>query len=191
MEENTNKGLEQNTQTEEQTVKTYSEEEVAQLIQSEADRRVTQALKKAEEKFNKKMSEAEKLHDMDEAQRETYKLNQRIAELEELNKNYALAENKATLAKALSERGLPVQFVDYLVGEDAETMMNNVTEFEKAWKASVQDAVTAQLAKGTPRGNGTGKQSALTKEAFAKMTLAQQTELYNTNKALYMELSKR
>lgn len=173
-------------------VKTYTEEEVAALVQSEADKRVTQALKTQQEKFEKKMSEAEKLRNMDESQQEKYKLEQRIAELEEANRAFSLAENKATLAKALADRNLPVQFVDYLVGEDAEVMMSNVNEFEKSWKAAIADAVSAKLSTsgGVAKG-GTVKQTGITKEEFQKMTLAQQSELYQTNKQLYLELSKR
>ena len=173
-------------------VKTYTEEEVAALIQSEADKRVTQALKTQQEKFEKKMSEAEKLRNMDESQQEKYKLEQRIAELEEANRAFSLAENKATLAKALADRNLPVQFVDYLVGEDAEVMMSNVNEFEKSWRAAIADAVSAKLSTsgGVAKG-GTVKQTGITKEKKKKMTLAQQSELYQTNKQLYLELSKR
>ena len=175
----------------EEEVKTYTEEEVLKLIQSESDKRVSQALKTQKEKFEKKISEAEKLRNMDETQQTQYKLEQRIEELEELNRKYALAENKATLSKALAERNLPVQFVDYLVGDDAEEMMQNLTDFEKVWKAAVTDAVSTQLAKGAINlKSASTKQSGLTKEEFHKMSLAQQQELYNTNKELYDELNK-
>lgn len=185
------KNNEQGAEPEVKDVKTYTEEEVLKLIQSEADKRVSQALKTQQAKFEKQMSEAEKLREMDESQRETYKLQQRIAELEEANKAFALAENKATLARSLSERKLPVQFVDYLVADDAEVMMANVNEFEKVFKAAVNDAVSAQIAGKVPRGTADKAQGTLTREDFAKMTLAQQSQLYATNKQLYMELSKR
>lgn len=166
-------------------------EQIQKMIQSESDRRTNQALEKQRQKFEKQMSEAEKLRTMDESARETYKLEQRIKELEELNSAYMLSENKATLAKALSERGLPITFVDYLVAQDADAMMNNVNEFEKAWKAAINDAITVQL-KGSSKPNGASvSQTGLTKEQFKKMSMAQQAELYNTNKTLYMELSKR
>ena len=41
-------------------VKTYSEEEVARMLQAEADRRVSQALAKQQAKFKQQMDEAEK-----------------------------------------------------------------------------------------------------------------------------------
>lgn len=174
-----------------ETEQTFTLADVERLIQSESDKRVTQALKTQQQKFEKQMSEAEKLREMDESQKETYKLQKKIEELEEANKAFALAENKATLAKALADRHLPVQFVDYLVGEDAEAMMNNVQEFERAWKAAIADEVSARLATGTTVKGGTVKQQGLTKDAFRKMTLKQQAELYETNKELYLELSRR
>ena len=40
----------------------------------------------------------------------------------------------------MANRGLPIEFVDYIVAEDAETMMENITTFERAFKSAVADA---------------------------------------------------
>ena len=56
----------------EETVKTYTQEEVEALLQSEADRRVTAALKKAEMKNQAKIKEAEKLAQMNEQEKYAY-----------------------------------------------------------------------------------------------------------------------
>ena len=46
---------------------TYSEEQVMEMLQRETDRRVSAALKKQEQKFQRQMAEAEKLRNMDES----------------------------------------------------------------------------------------------------------------------------
>ena len=73
------KGLEQNNSTQQtegnSEPKTYTEAEVQALLQAEGDRRVSSALKKQQKAFENKMAEADKLRNMDEAQRREYEFN--------------------------------------------------------------------------------------------------------------------
>ena len=188
-EQNTNTNVETGAE-EVQEVKTYTQEEVDKLLQQETDRRVTSALKKQQKKFEDERAEAEKLKDMDEAQKREYEFEKRVAELEAKEREFALTQNKLSASKVLADRGLPVQFVDYIVAEDAETMMTNINEFEKAWKAAISDAVNARLATPAPKGS-TVSQTGLTKEQFSKMTVSQQSELYRTNPELYKQMTTR
>lgn len=195
MEDNTNISNETNTGTdttvtENQVEKTYTEKDVMELLQRETDRRVTAALKKQQASFETKMAEAEKLRSMDESQRKDYEYNQKVAELEQREKEFNLAQNKLEASKVLANRGLPVAFVDYIVADDADTMLDNINTFEKAFKAAVADAVSKKLASPTPKSSSV-KQTGITKEEFQKMNLAQQAEIYKTNPALYKELTTR
>lgn len=84
MSELENKGME-NQQTPDEgadTPKTYTEEEVRALLQQEGDRRVSQALNKQRKEMEKKQAEADKLREMDEAQRKEYEYNKKVEELE-------------------------------------------------------------------------------------------------------------
>ncbi len=190
MENNNDKGME-TTQTPNegaQTPKTYTEEEVRALLQQEGDRRVSQALNKQRKEMEKKQAEAEKLREMDENQRREYEYNKKVAELEQKERDFAIAQNKLEASKVLANRGLPVQFVDYIVADDADTMMTNIDNFEKAFKSAVADAVAARIAQPTPK-SGSATQTGLTKEQFRKLTLAQQAEIYTTNPTLYRDLT--
>ena len=75
--------------------KTYTQEEVDALLQSEADRRVSQALKKQEAKYQSQMKESEKLARMNEQEKFAYQLEQRELAIAEKEKALAIAENKA------------------------------------------------------------------------------------------------
>lgn len=174
----------------EATTKTYTEAEVQLLLQQETDRRVTSALKKQEAKWQKEKAEADKLRDMDAAQRKEYEYEKKVEELEAREREFALTQNKLSASKVMAERGLPINFVDYIVAEDAETMMNNITEFEKAWKAAISDAVSAKLASPAPK-TASSSQTGLSKEEFAKMSISQQSELYRTNPELYKQMTAR
>lgn len=193
MENNTNTGAEvtatENVNVNEE-VKTYTQEEVDKLLQQEADRRVTSALKKQAEKFEREKAESEKLRDMDEQQRKEYEYEKKVKELEDKEREFNLMQNKLEASKIMGEHGLPVSFVDYIVAEDAETMMANITNFETQWKAAVADAVSARIAQPAPKGSNVS-QTGLTKEAFKKMSLAQQSEIYRTNPELYKQLTAR
>lgn len=194
MENMTNTGVEENATTEsnqnDNTEKTYTQEEVQQLLQQEADRRVTSALKKQAEKFEREKAESEKLRDMNDQQRKEYEYEKKVKELEQKEREFTLVQNKLSASKVMAERGLPVSFVDYIVAEDAETMMSNINSFEIQWKAAVSDAVSARIAQPAPKGSNV-QQTGLTKESFNKMTLAQQSEIYRTNPELYNQLTAR
>lgn len=74
-----------------ETPKTYTEEEVRALLQKEGDRRVSQALNKQRKELEKQQAEAEKLRDMDANQRREYEFNQKVAELEQKEREFAIA----------------------------------------------------------------------------------------------------
>lgn len=169
--------------------KTYTESEVQALLQSESDRRVSSALKKQQKEFETKMAEAEKLKAMDENQRKEYEYTQKLQELEQREREFTVAQNKLEATKVLANRELPIEFVDYIVAEDADTMMENINTFERAFKAAVADAVAKKIASPAPKG-GSIKQTGMTKEEFRKLSVAQQSELFRTNPELYRQMTR-
>lgn len=178
----------QGAENQEETTKTYSQEEVDALLQQETDRRVTAALKKAEEKNKEKLKEAEKLAKMNEQERYEHELEQREKAIAEKERALNLAENKNTASKILAEKGLSLQLVDFVVAEDAETMNANIKLLDNAFKASVKAEVEKRLGGKTP-GKGAGTEpETLTKDSFKKLTLAQKDELYRTDPELYNSL---
>lgn len=182
-------GAEQSTQ---ETEKTYTQSELDALLQQETDRRVTAALKKQQKKFEAEQSEAAKLASMNEEQKKEFEFNKKVAELEEKERQFNIMQNKLSATKVMQDKDLPIAFVDYIVAEDAETMMDNITQFEKAWKAAIADAVTARLGADSqvPKSK-TISQTGLSSEEFKKMNVAQQAEIYRTNPELYKQLTQR
>lgn len=169
--------------------KTYTESEVQALLQREGDRRVSSALKKQQKEFEKKTAEADKLRDMDESQRKEYEYTQRLQELENKEREFAIAQNKLEATKVMANRELPIEFVDYIVAEDAETMMENITTFERLFKGAVADAVAKKIASPAPK-TGSAKQTGMTKDEFRKLSVAQQSEIYRTNPELYKQMTR-
>ena len=160
--------------------KTYTQEEVDALLQSEADRRVSQALKKQEAKYQSQMKASEKLARMNEQEKYAYQLEQREAEIAERERQLSLAENKAEAVKVLADKGLNVSLVDFVVADDADTMKANIDLLEKAFKASVKAEVEKRLASSTPKKNFVDADT-MTKEKFNNLSMLEQQRLINEN----------
>lgn len=178
---NTNKGKEENKVT-------YTQEEVDALLQKEADKRVTEALKKQEKKNAEKIKEAEKLAKMNEQEKYEYQLKQREEAIEKKEHELALAENKNEASKILAEKGISLSLVDFVVADDADTMKANIDLLDKAFKASVKAEVEKRLGgSSTKRGTDTDT-SAITKEKFKKLSVSEQADLFKKNPELYKQL---
>lgn len=168
--------------------RTYTQEEVDKLLQSESDKRVTEALKKAERKNQAKVKEATKLAQMNEEQKYQYELEQREKAIADKERELALAENKATASQVLASRGISADLVSLVVAEDADTMNDNINLLEKAFKASVKAEVEKRLSTSTPKKN-LPLDGTITQDQFRKMTLSQQANLYREQPELYKKLT--
>ena len=154
-------------------VKTYTAEEVQALLQSEADKRVTAALKKQQAKYEKQLS----LSKLDGSEREKAEQAHRIAELEEQLAAYQVEKNKSEIKSVLSSRGLSAEFADLLtIGDDIEEAQANIDAFDKLFKAAVKAEVEKRLAGNAPKGNGASP-AEVTRDTAKKMSLAELTQL--------------
>ncbi len=183
MENTNNNVIEETTTTQEQTAKTYTEEEVLKLIQSESDKRVTDALKTQAKKYEKELS----LSKLDDDARAKAEKDNRIAELEEKLAQFEVEKNRSELKSVLASRGLSAVFADLIIiDEDLTASQERIDKLDKEFKAAVTAEVERRLAGSAPKGNGVPAE--ITKESFKKMSLSQQAEVYKTNKDLYAKL---
>ena len=169
--------------------KTYTQEEVNMLLQRESDRRVSEALKKAEKKNAEKVKEAQKLAQMNESEKFQYELEQREKAIAEKEKALALAENKNTASQILADKVLSLSLVDFVIAEDAETMNSNIRLLEKAFKDSVKREVEKRLGSSAPKKN-LPPDEAITKEQAKKMSIIERQNLLNNNPELFAQLFK-
>ena len=168
----------------------YTKEEVEALLQREGDRRVSEALKKQERKFSEKAKESERLARMNESEKYEYQLAQREKAIEEKERQLLLSENKNEAGKILAEKGLSLSLVDFVVAENADEMADKIRLLERAFKSSVKAEVEKRLGSTTPK-KALEDDSTLTKDAFRKLSIAEQQEIYNNNPALYKQLTTK
>ena len=168
----------------EQEVKTYTQDEVLALLQSETDKRVTAALKTQQKKYEKQLS----LSKLDGDERAKAEKDNRIAELEEQLAQFQIERNRSELKSVLSSRGLSAEFADIVaINDDIEASQANIDKLDKLFKAAVKAEVEKRLAGSTPKGNG-GTPAEITKDNAKKLSLAELTQLRKTNPELYNNL---
>lgn len=179
--DNENKGMEnnqqgqgaENNQNSEPEAKTYTQEEVLRLLQSESDKRVNQALAKQKKEYEKKLS----LSSLDEQQRKDAEAQMRIEELQSQLAQFQIEKNKSELKSVLSSRGLSAEFADIIsIGEDIAEAQTNIDTLDRLFKAAVKAEVEKRLAGNTPKGNSSST-GELTKEAVKKMSMAELNKL--------------
>lgn len=167
-----------------QEQETYTKEELLALIQSESDRRVTQALDTQRKKYEKQLS----LSKLDGEEREKAEKDSRIAELEEQLAAFQIEKNKSELKSVLSSRGLSAEFADILsISDDIAASQANIDKLDKLFKAAVKAEVEKRLAGSTPPG-GKNNDKEITKETAKKMSMAELNELASTNPELFAQL---
>lgn len=186
MDENTNNVVNEEVvdTTTENEEKTYTQEEVLKLLQSETDKRVSQALKTQQKKFEKQLS----LSKLDDDERAKAEKDNRIAELEEQLAQFQIERNKSELKSVLSSRGLSAEFADIIaINDDIEASQANIDRLDKLFKSAVKAEVEKRLAGNTPKGNGSSS-AEITKETAKKMSLAELNKLANEQPELYDRL---
>ena len=169
---------------EENNPATYTQEQVNELLQKEADRRVTQALAKQKKEYEKKLSLAK----LDEEQRATAEKDATIEELRSKLAEYEVEKNRSELKSVLSSRGLSAEFADLIqITDDISESQDRIDRLDKLFKQAVADEVKKRLASSNPT-VGTANNNG--EKAFKDMTLAEKNALYQSNPELYKKLSQ-
>lgn len=155
------------------------------FTQEELDKILNKKFAKWQEQTEKAKAEAERKAKLTEAE----KLAEERKEFEAMKKQFEYERLVNQTSKTLASNNLPIEFADFLVGEDEEATNKRVDLFKDAFNSSLEKMVNERL-KGNPPKVATTKKGELTKDDFRKMNMAQRIKLRNENLALYNELSK-
>lgn len=190
-EENTNINVNENqdpgVENAEQEAAALSKEEIQKMMESYADKRVAQALKTQQKKFEQKLS----LSQLDGEEREKAEKDQQIKDLQEQLAQFQIEKNRSELKSVLSSRGLSAEFADILaIGDDIEAAQANIDKLDKLFKAAVKAEVEKRIGGDVPNGNGGGNKAPMTKEEFMKLPMYKMQELMNSNPTYYNNLLK-
>lgn len=166
------------------TPRTFTAEEVARMVESEADRKLASALAKQKKEYEKKLS----LSGLDEEKRAQAEKDMKIKDLEERVREFDVLKNKSEVVKTLNDRKLPTVFADLIyIDEDIQAAQERINTFDIAFKAAVQEEVKKRLGTTSPKSSTSTTE--LTPEDFRKLPMSKQQEIKNTNPELFRKLS--
>ena len=157
--------------------KTFTQEELDKIL----NKKFAQWQKKTEEA----KAEAERKAKLTEAE----KLAEERKEFERMKTQFEYEQRVNSTSKTLASYNLPIEFSDFLVGENEEVTNKRIELFKDAFNSSLEKMVNERL-KGNPPKVATSAKTGLSKDDFRKMNMAQRIKLRNENLALYNELSK-
>ena len=169
--------------TKEQTVKTFTQEEVDKIV----NKRLARERKDIEAKIEAERAEAERLAKMSEAEKQQALFKKQVAEFEATKKAFESEKLLNETSKQLASKNLPIEFAELLKAEDAESTFENIKIFEAKFNEAVEKLVNERLKGKTPKAQ-TGAVDGVTKEAFNKMSYKERLELYNSDPELYNKL---
>lgn len=162
--------------------KKYSDNDVDAMM----DKKWKNWKKKADEE----VEEAKKLAKMNAEEKAKYEREQRDKELAEREAAITKRELTATAKETLADKGLPIELSAVLDYSNAEACNESIAAVEKAFMSAVNKAVEQRLKGSAPIEKAPENQGISTQE-FRKMTIAQRTELKQTNPELYEQLKGR
>lgn len=168
---------------------TFTLEEVTRLIQSEADKRVTQALQKQQREYERKAQ----LSGLNDSERALAEKEDEITRLNDQLRELNGYKARSAVLTALNEAGLPASFADVITidadPENAEVNAARVRALSEAFSRAVEAAVQQRLTGGkAPAAGGTAP--AMTREQYQRLSLNEKQALAVSNPELYSEMNK-
>lgn len=130
--------------------KTFSQEEVDNIIQG----RIAKERKSWEKQLEEKQTEAQKLEKMSAKEQQKYQEEKRIKELDEREKAITRRELTAQAKLQLSDEGIPTELAEILVFTDADSCKKSIEVVKGAFQKAVEKAVNERI-----KGGGTPKKA--------------------------------
>lgn len=146
-----NSGLEQTQAQGTKEEKTYSKEEVSDIV----EKRLNRERAKLEKQFNERLNaleEAQKLQAMDEQQKAEYQAKKERDAFEEERKAFYAerdafnhAKYKQTIEQQLQAKGLPIDMADLLTNLTAEEVSQKISSMEQSFNTQINSSIEARV----------------------------------------------
>ena len=178
-----NNEVQENNQVEAKETKTFTQEQVNEMIA----KRLQRERKDIEAKIEAERKEAEELAKLSEQEKQKKLFEKQVKEFEETKKAF---ENERLLnetSKQLASKNLPIEFAQMLKGNDAESTFENIKVFETKFNEALEKAVTERLRGSSPK-TATIKTSQDNPYSKSSWNLTKQMELEMNNPVLAKQL---
>lgn len=131
--------------------KTFTQDELNHIVQERVQRAVAKAQKDAEDKIKQAQSEGERLAKLTKDERAKEEEAKRLADLEAREKAIAVKELRIETQSLLSDEGLPIEFLDVVMADTAESVKDNIASIRKVFDEAVEKRVNERLTQDKPR----------------------------------------
>lgn len=131
--------------------KTFTQDELDHIVQERVKRAVAKAQKDAEDKIKQAQSEGERLAKLTKDERAKEEEAKRLADLEAREKAIAVKELRIETQSLLSDEGLPIEFLDVVMADTAESVKDNIASIRKVFDEAVEKRVNERLTQDKPR----------------------------------------
>lgn len=135
--------------------KTFTQDELNHIVQERVQRAVAKAQKDAEDKIKQAQSEGERLAKLTKDERAKEEEAKRLADLEAREKAIAVKELRIETQSLLSDEGLPIEFLDVVMADTAESVKDNIASIRKVFDEAVEKRVNERLTQDKPRRGST------------------------------------
>ena len=164
--------------------KTFTQDELDHIVQERVKRAVAKAQKDAEDKIKQAQSEGERLAKLTKDERAKEEEAKRLADLEAREKAIAVKELRIETQSLLSDEGLPIEFLDVVMADTAESVKENIASIRKVFDEAVEKRVNERLTQDKPRRGATA--GAMTKaEIMAVQDANERQKLIAENLELF------
>ena len=164
--------------------KTFTQDELDHIVQERVKRAVAKAQKDAEDKIKQAQSEGERLAKLTKDERAKEEEAKRLADLEAREKAIAVKELRIETQSLLSDEGLPIEFLDVVMADTAESVKENIASIRKVFDEAVEKRVNERLTQDKPRRGATA--GAMTKaEIMAVQDASERQKLIAENLELF------
>lgn len=135
--------------------KTFTQDELNHIVQERVQRAVAKAQKDAEDKIKQAQSEGERLAKLTKDERAKEEEAKRLADLEAREKAIAVKELRIETQSLLADEGLPIEFLDVVMADTAESVKDNIASIRKVFDEAVEKRVNERLTQNKPRRGAT------------------------------------
>lgn len=164
--------------------KTFTQDELNHIVQERVQCAVAKAQKDAEDKIKQAQSEGERLAKLTKDERAKEEEAKRLADLEAREKAIAVKELRIETQSLLSDEGLPIEFLDVVMADTAESVKDNIASIRKVFDEAVEKRVNERLTQDKPRRGATA--GAMTKaEIMAVQNASERQKLIAENLELF------
>ena len=170
----------EDTQAEQKQEKLYTKAEIDEMFSKRIGKEKAKLEREFKDKFEKERSQAEKLAQMSESERQAEELRVEREKFENERKIWEQEKMKVQLERELTQRQLPTEFATLLVDMNGEQALTTINAIQVAFNDAVEKAVKAQIGQNAPKVSESQGERLLTFDEISKLS----REEYARNKDL-------